>query len=136
MVCKRQKHFIIADKSLARTAVCYKLHLLLRNMELFSENVSVSGCLIQHIYEVRVIKDVLNLLRRKQVLDILRDTGRHTAPFTETLPDLSRILRCLFLFQKEVELINVVASDFFLFTVCGNLFHTVSCTISIPTFLS
>ena len=89
-------------------------------MELFSENVSVSGCLIEHIHEIRVIKDVLDLLRRKQVLDILCDTRRNAAPFTETLPDLSGILRCLFLLEKQMELVDIVASDLLFLTVGGN----------------
>ena len=30
-------------------------------MELFSENVSVSGCLVQHIYKIRVMKNAKKL---------------------------------------------------------------------------
>ena len=95
-------------------------------MELFCENVSVSGCLIEHIHKIRVVKDVLDLLRRKQVLDILRDSRGNAAPFTETLPDLSGILRCLLLLEKKVELVDVVASDLLFSRLAETLFHTVS----------
>ena len=65
--------------------------------------------LYPHSLCFRVIKDILDLLRRKQVLDILRDTCRNSAPFTETLPYLSGIFRSLLLFQKQILAIAIVA---------------------------
>ena len=66
------------------------------------------------------IKDVLDLLRRKQVLDILGDARGNAAPFSKTLPYLGAVLCRLFLFQQKMKLINVIASDLLFLTVCGN----------------
>ena len=44
----------------------------------------------------------------QQVLYVLGDAGRNTAPFTEALPDLDGICRRLFLLQKQVEFVHIV----------------------------
>ncbi len=41
------------------------------------QNLPVPACLVEHIYKVRVLKDVLNLPAGKQVLDVLGDAGRY-----------------------------------------------------------
>lgn len=54
-----------------------------RNVQPLCQNTSVIACLIQHIDEIRVFEDVGNLRGTKQVFDILSNTGRQAAPFTE-----------------------------------------------------
>ncbi len=79
-----------------------------RNVELLRKNLSVTRRLVQHIHKIAVLEDVLNLPAGEQILDILRNARRNTAPFTEALPDFHRICCGLFLLQKQMELINVV----------------------------
>ena len=78
-------------------------------MHLLCENLAVSACLVEHIHEVRVFKDVLHLTAAQKVFDILGDTCRNTAPFSESLPDFHRIGGGLLLLQKQVHLVDVVA---------------------------
>ena len=90
------------------------------NAQLLGENLTVSACLVEHIHEVRVFKDVLHLTAGKQVFDILGDTCRNTAPFTESLPDFHRISGGLLLLQKQVHLVDVVTGGLVGGTVDGN----------------
>ena len=73
------------------------------------QNLTVAGCLVEHIDIVRVLKDVLDLTGGKQVFDILRDTCRDTAPFSETLPDFHGICGGLLLFEKKVHFVDIVS---------------------------
>ena len=59
-----------------------------RNVELLREDRPVARCLRQQIDEVRVFKDILDLVAGQQILDVLGDAGRYTAPFAKALPDL------------------------------------------------
>lgn len=72
------------------------------NAQLLGENLTVSACLVEHIHEVGVFKDVLHLAAAQKVFDILGDTCRNTAPFAESLPDFHRISGGLLLLQKQV----------------------------------
>ena len=82
------------------------------DVQTLCQNASVLTCLIKHIDEIRVFKNIGNLRRTKQILNILRDTSRQTAPFTESFPDFYGISCRLFIFQKQVELINIVSGRF------------------------
>ena len=66
------------------------------DIELLGQNLAVACRLVQHINEVRVFKDVLNLGGGQQVLHILGDPGGDAAPFAEPLPNLHRVCRRLF----------------------------------------
>ena len=88
-----------------------------RNAELSCKNFSVTCRLVQHIHEVRVFKDILNFAAREQIFNVLRNTCGNTAPFTEALPDFHRVVCRLFLFEKQMELVNIVP--------CGLLCRTV-----------
>lgn len=72
------------------------------NAQLLGENLTVSACLVEHIHEVGVFKDVLHLAAAQKVFDVLGDTCRNTAPFAESLPDFHRISGGLLLLQKQV----------------------------------
>ncbi len=48
----------------------------------------VATSLAQHVDEITVLKDVFNLTRGQQILDVLCDAGGNAAPFSEALPDL------------------------------------------------
>ena len=80
------------------------------NVQLLRQNLAVTGSLIQHIHEIRVLKDVLHLTAGKQIFDVLRDAGGNAAPFTEALPNLHGVSGGLLLLQQKVKLIHIVAS--------------------------
>ena len=60
-------------------------------VELLCENLPVASGLIEHIDEIAVLKDVLNLAAGQQVFDVLRDPGGDAAPFAIALPDLDTV---------------------------------------------
>ena len=81
--------------------------------KLLRENLPVALRLIEHIDEVRVFKDVLNLTGSQQILDVLRQSCGYPAPFTKAFPDFNAVGRSLFLFQKQMKLILVEPSRLF-----------------------
>ena len=90
------------------------------NIELLRKYLSVTASLIEHIDEVGVFKDILNLTACKQVLYILSKSRRDTAPFSETLPDFAGIRRCLLLFKKKVKLVDkLTAKELYLMHADG-----------------
>ena len=91
-----------------------------RDVQRLRENLPVAGCLIQKVDKIRVFKNVLHLAGGKKILDVLRDSGRDAAPFSETLPDFHAVRGGLFLFQQKVELVHVVARCLVLGAVDGN----------------
>lgn len=68
-------------------------------MKLLCKDASVPCRLIEHQDKVAVLKDVLDLLRSQQVLDVLGNTAGYAAPFPEPFPDLHGIGGGLFRFQ-------------------------------------
>ena len=82
------------------------------DIQLIRQNLTVTGCLIQHINEVAVLKNVRHFAGRKQIFYVLGDAGGNTAPFTESLPDFHAVGRCLLFFQKQMELVHIVAGGF------------------------
>jgi len=120
VVYKRQDRGAIEQQALALTGVGHIAKLVRGNAKLLGENLSVSACLVEHIHEVRVFKDVLHLTAAQKVFDILGDTCRDSAPFAESLPDFHRIGSGLFLLQKQVHLVDVVAGGLVGSAVDGN----------------
>ena len=120
MVNEGQDGGAIEQQALALTGVGHIAKLVRGNAQLLGENLTVSACLVEHIHEVRVFKDVLHLTAGKQVFDILRDAGGDSAPFSESLPDFHRISGGLLLLQKQVHLVDVVAGGLVGGTVDGN----------------
>ena len=108
MVDERQNGVAVEQQALALTGVGHIGQLVGRNVQLLGENLSVTGSLIEHIDEVRVFKDVLDFPAAQKVFDILGDAGGDAAPFTETLPDFHGVAGGLFLFQQQMELVNVI----------------------------
>ena len=80
----------------------------------------IAGCLVQHINEIAVLKDVLDFPACEQILDVLGDACGYAAPFSEPLPDLDAVCCGLFLFQQEVELVYIVPGVLFAVAVDGN----------------
>ena len=91
--------------------------LIIRNAQMPRENLAVARRLIEHVDEVAVFKDVLDLAAGQQVLDVLRDSGGNAAPLAESLPHLHGIGCRLRLLEQKVELIDVIARRFCLRTV-------------------
>lgn len=83
--------------------------LVRRDIKLLCQDLPVAGGLVQHIDEVGVLEDVLYFPGGKQVLHVLGDARRDVAPLTEPLPYLDTVGGGLFLLQKEVELVHIVA---------------------------
>ena len=120
VVYKRQDRGAIEQQALALTGVGHIAKLVRGNSQLLRQNLTVSACLVKHIHEVRVFKDVLYLAAAQKVFDILRDAGGDSAPFSESLPDFHRISGGLLLLQKQVHLVDVVAGGLVGGTVDGN----------------
>src|SRR5699024_2521735 len=57
---------------------------------------------------------------RKQVFDVLGSTCRDAAPFSEPLPNLTGESSCLFLSQKQMELVAEVPRRLALAAVLGH----------------
>ncbi len=108
MVYKGQHYISIKDKSLACFGVGYILHLLWGNIKLLCKDSPVALCLIEHEDKIRVFKDIFYLAACQKVFDILRDSGRYAAPFTETLPNLHTVSGGLFLFQEQMKFVHIV----------------------------
>ena len=126
MVHEGQDGGAVEQQSFTLAGVGHIAKLVRRNAQLFGKNLPVSARLVEHIHEVGVFKDVLHLAAAQKVFDVLRDTGRDAAPFTESLPDFHRISGGLFLFQQQVHLVDVITGGFVGGTVDGN---TASCVI-------
>ena len=109
MIHKGQNGGAIEQQALALAGMGHIAELVRGNAQLLGENLPVSARLVEHIHEVGVFKDVLHLAAAQKVFDILRNTCRDAAPFTESLPNLHRIGGGLFLFQQQVHLVDVVA---------------------------
>ena len=103
-----------------RQGVGHIRKLMRRNIELLCENLSVASGLIEHIDEIAVLKNVLNLAAGQQVFDVLRDPGGDAAPFTEPLPNLDTVCRCLLFLEQKVELVHVIARRLVLGAVDGH----------------
>ena len=110
----------IEQQALALTGVGHIAKLVRGNAQLLGENLTVSACLVEHIHEVGVFKDVLHLAAAQKVFDILGDTCRNTAPFAESLPDFHRISGGLLLLQKQVHLVDVITGGLVGSAVNGN----------------
>ena len=108
MVHEGQDGGAVEQKPFTLAGVGHIGKLVRGNAQLFGKNLPVSARLVEHIHEVGVFKDVLHLAAAQKVFDVLRDTGRDAAPFTESLPDFHRISGGLFLFQQQVHLVDVV----------------------------
>ena len=120
MVNEGQDRGAIEQQALALTGVGHIAKLVRGNAQLLGEDLTVSACLVEHIHEVGVFKDVLHLAAAQKVFDILGDTCRNTAPFSESLPNFYRIGGGLFLLQKQVHLVDVVTGGLVGGTVDGN----------------
>ncbi len=109
MIHKGQNRGAVEQQPLALAGVGHIGQLVRGNAQLPGQNLPVTARLVEHIHEVGVFKDVLHLAGRKQVLDVLRNPGRDSAPLSEPLPNLHRVGGGLFLFQEQVHLVDVVA---------------------------
>ena len=79
MVNEGQDGGAIEQQALALTGVGHIAKLVRGNAQLLGENLAVSTCLVEHIHEVGVFKDVLYLAAAQKVFDILGDTSVNCA---------------------------------------------------------
>lgn len=96
LVTERDNDVAVEQKSFALRTIGYIRKLVVGNGQCFGKNLPVTGCLIEDIDEIGVLKNIFNLTGGEQVFDILCDGGRNTAPFTETLPDFNGVSGGLF----------------------------------------
>ena len=108
VVRKGQDHIVEEQKPMARLGIGHIGKLFRRNAQPLRQNLAVAGGLVEHIDEVAVFQDVLNLRGGEQVLGVLGRPGRDAAPFSEPFPDLRRIGRRLLLLQQEVEFVHEI----------------------------
>ena len=101
MIFERNNGIPVEQQPFAGTAVGHIGELIRADIQLLCKNLPVARRLIQHQDKVAVFKNVLNLSAGQQVFDVLRNAGRNTAPFAETLPDFYGVGRCLLLFPED-----------------------------------
>ena len=82
--------------------------LLRGDVQPIRQDLPVAGGLIEHIDEIAVFQNVLDLRGGKQIFGVLRRPGRHPAPLSEPFPNLGAICRCLFLLQQKVKLVHEI----------------------------
>ena len=68
MIYKRQDRGAIEQQALALTGVGHIAKLVRGNPQLLRQNLAVSACLVKHIHEVRVFRDVLYLAAAQKVV--------------------------------------------------------------------
>ena len=98
MVDKRDNHIPVKQKPLTGIGISDIRKLVRGNIQLFRQNLPVSCGLVEHVDKITVLKNILNLPRRKQVFHVLGNAGRDTAPFPKAFPDFHTVSRRLFLF--------------------------------------
>lgn len=76
--------------------------LMMRDIQLLRQNLTVSRCLIQNQNKIAVLEDVGHLAGGQQIFDVLRDPGRHSALFSEPFPNFNAVGRRLLLLQQTV----------------------------------
>ena len=108
MIEKRENGVAIHDQPFAFAGMRHVRKLMRRDIEQLGEDRAVARSLIQQQDEVAVFKDVLGLLRVEQILHVLRDCRRNTAPFAETLPDLRTVGRCNLVLEQQMEFVDIV----------------------------
>lgn len=109
MVHEGENDIAVEQKPFTLAGVRHIGQLMRGDVQLPRQNLPVTGSLVQHIYEVRVLEDVLYLAAGQEILYVLGDAGRNAAPFAEALPDFHGIGRCLLLLEKKVELVHIVS---------------------------
>jgi hypothetical protein len=120
MVDERHDTAAIKDKPLAFSGPGDEFQLVRADPEVLREDRPVFRRLVQHADIFGVLENVLDLPAAQKILDILGNAGRDAAPFTEALPDLDGILRCLFLAEQQVELVDEIPCRLLLIAVDGN----------------
>lgn len=120
VISERNDDITVEEKSFTFTTVGYIGELTTGDGQRLSENLSVTGSLIEHVDKIRVFKYVLNFAGSQKVLYILGYTGRDAAPFSKSLPDLDGVGCCLFLLEQEVKFVNIEPGVFVRVTVFGN----------------
>ena len=108
VVRKGQDHIVEEQQPMARLGIGHIGKLFRRNAQPLRQNLAVAGGLVEHIDEIAVFQDVLDLRGGEQVLGVLGRPGGHPAPFSKPFPDLRRIGRRLLLLQQKVELIHEI----------------------------
>ena len=86
--------------------------LVLGDVQTLGKLCAITGSLIEHHDKLRVFKDAFYLTAGQQVLYVLRDSSRDSAPLSETLPDFNGIGGGLRFAQQQMELVDVVPGGF------------------------
>ena len=114
-----QDHVPEKYKPLPGAGIADVRRLLVGDVQALTEYLAVAAGLVQQIDEIAVFKDVLDLCGGQQVLDILGNTRRDTAPFTKAFPNLHAPGAYLAP-QQQVELVHIVSCGLALVPVDGD----------------
>ena len=119
MVHEGQDHVAEKDKPLSGAGIADVRRLLVGDIQALTEYLSVIAGLVQKIDEIAVFKDILDLRRGQEVLDVLGDTCRDTTPFAKAFPNLHAPGTYLAA-QQKVELVHLVPCGLALAAVDGD----------------
>ena len=103
-----QDDIVEEQQPVARLGVGHIGKLLRRDTQPLGQNLPVAGGLVEHINEVAVLQDVLDLRGGEQVLGVLGGPRGDAAPLSKPFPNLGAVRRGLLLLQQEVELIHEI----------------------------
>ena len=119
-VGKGQDHILKNEKPGPRFGIVDVLLVVRRQIQPFRQNFAVAAGLIEQADEVAVFQDIFDLRGGKQVFHVLRGPGRDAALLSEPLPNLGAVSRCLFLFQKQMELVGKIPGGLALYAIGGD----------------
>ena len=103
-----QDDIVEEQQPVARFGIGHIGKLLRGDIQPLRQDLPVAGGLVEHIDEIAVFQDVLDLRGGEQVLGVLGRPGRHPAPLSEPFPNLGAVRRGLLLLQQEVELVHEI----------------------------
>ena len=112
MVGKGDDGIAVKQQPFALAGVGDVGELMRRDIELGGQDLPVAGRLVEHIDEIGVFKDVLDLTGGKQVFHVLRERRGDAAPFPKPLPYLRRVAGRLLLLQVHLRYFNCVMCFF------------------------
>ena len=108
VVRKGQDDIVEEQQPVAGVGIGHIGKLLRGDVQPLRQYLPVAGGLVEHIDEIAVFQNVLDLRGGKQIFGVLRRPGRHAAPLSEPFPNLGAVCCGLFLLQQKVELVHEI----------------------------
>ena len=108
VVREGQDDIVEEQQPVTRFGIGHIGKLLRGDVQPLRQDLPVARRLVEHIDEVAVLQDILNLRGGEQVLGVLSGPRGHAAPFSEPFPNLGAVRRSLLLLQQKVKLIHKI----------------------------